>query len=58
MCEVAFNRDVGADVECLRECPLDVVDSSFAPLEAQSIRERSGNEQSEFFLAYWTLKES
>jgi 4'-phosphopantetheinyl transferase len=58
MCAVALNRDVGADVERLRECPLDVVDSSFAPVEAQSVHERSGIEQSERFFTYWTLKES
>jgi 4'-phosphopantetheinyl transferase len=58
MCAVVFNRDVGADVERLRECPLDIVDSCFAPVEAQSIRERSGNERAERFFAYWTLKES
>lgn len=58
MCAVALNRDVGADVECLRGCPLDVVDGSFAPVEAQLVRERSGIEQSERFFTYWTLKES
>lgn len=58
MCAVAVDRDVGVDVEHLRECPLDIIDSSFAPVEAQSIRERSGSEQSERFLTYWTLKES
>jgi 4'-phosphopantetheinyl transferase len=58
MCAVACNRDIGADVERLRECPLAVVDYSFASAEAQSIRERSGNEQSERFFALWTLKES
>ena len=59
MCAVTFNRDVGADVECLRECPLDIVESFFKPVEAQSIREeRSRSEQSDRFFAHWTLKES
>jgi 4'-phosphopantetheinyl transferase len=58
MCAVAYNRNIGADVERLRECPLDVLDYSFASAEAQSVRERMGNEQSERFFALWTLKES
>jgi 4'-phosphopantetheinyl transferase len=58
MCAVAFNRDIGADVEYLREPPLDVVDCSFAPVEAQSVLNCSGNERSERFFEYWTLKES
>ena len=58
MCAVAFDRDIGADVERLRACPLDVADYAFAPVEARSIRECSESERSERFFTYWTLKES
>jgi 4'-phosphopantetheinyl transferase len=57
MCAVAFDRDIGADVERLRACPLDVADS-FAPPEARSIRECPESRRSESFFTYWTLKES
>jgi 4'-phosphopantetheinyl transferase len=58
MCAVAFNQDIGADVERLREFRLDIVPDCFAPAEAESIFECSGFQQFERFFAYWTLKES
>jgi 4'-phosphopantetheinyl transferase len=58
MCAVAFDRDVGADVERLQDCPFDVARWSFAPVEVRSIDSCPEGERSERFFTYWTLKEA
>jgi 4'-phosphopantetheinyl transferase len=57
MCAVATGRDIGADIERLRDCPLDVIEA-LASTEAQAVRKRSGAARAGRFYSYWTLKES
>jgi 4'-phosphopantetheinyl transferase len=50
---------IGVDVEDLvREAPLELADHFFAADEVSALRRLPASEQSERFLAYWTLKES
>jgi 4'-phosphopantetheinyl transferase len=59
MCAVAVGRDVGVDVELLREpAPLDVAERFFARPEVLAVRALCGAEQADRFFTYWTVKES
>jgi 4'-phosphopantetheinyl transferase len=58
LCAVAAGRAVGADVERLREPPLDVAGHFFAPSEAEAVRTASPERRAETFFRCWTLKES
>lgn len=55
---VASGRDVGIDVEALRDAPLEIVGRSFAPPEIAAIRGLPLAARSKAFFDLWTLKES
>lgn len=55
MCAIAFDIDVGADVELLREYPRDIL-NCFTLAEAEAIC-MSADRSAKFF-EYWTLKEA
>lgn len=60
VCAVAFDAEVGADVEdSLRQGQtVELADSFFAPSEARALRALPPERQRERFFEYWTLKES
>jgi 4'-phosphopantetheinyl transferase len=57
-CAVAWERDVGVDVETIREPPLELVDRYFAAPEARAILALPEAERRDAFFAVWTLKEA
>lgn len=58
MCAVTRGREIGADLECLREYPANIVESYFSQNEARAIRQGTLEERSFLFFAKWTLKEA
>ena len=58
MCAVASGREIGADLEYLREYPTGVAERYFARNEAHAIRQGAREERSFLFFATWTLKEA
>lgn len=55
---VTRERDVGVDVERLRDVNLGVADKHFAPPEVASLKALDATEQESRFFSYWTLKEA
>jgi 4'-phosphopantetheinyl transferase len=60
VCGVTLARDLGVDVEALRERPrmLDIARRFFAPSEAQALAAIPAAQQLTRFVEYWTLKEA
>lgn len=58
MCAVTMGREIGADLERLREYPANVVERYFSPKEAQFISQVAYEERPFLFFANWTLKEA
>ncbi len=58
MCAVTGGREIGADLEYLREYPADVAERYFSRNEARSISQGACEERSFLFFANWTLKEA
>lgn len=58
MCAVTRDREIGADLERLREHPADVVERYFSPNEAQFFSHVAYEERPFLFFANWTLKEA
>ena len=57
-CAVGWNREIGVDVETIRDPPMDLADHYFAAPEAAALRALTAAEQREAFFAVWTLKEA
>jgi 4'-phosphopantetheinyl transferase len=57
---IAAGRALGIDTENVRtrRAPIDIADSLFAADEVAALRQLTGEEQSERFFSYWTLKEA
>jgi 4'-phosphopantetheinyl transferase len=59
LCAVAAGREIGADVERLRDdASLDVAGHFFAPSEMQALRAAPPERRAESFFTCWTLKEA
>jgi 4'-phosphopantetheinyl transferase len=58
VCAVARDREIGIDVEDLRDPPVEIAERFFAPPEVDVVRALAGPARREAFFAYWTLKES
>ena len=60
LCSVAFDRDVGVDVERVDETAdwKDIAARSFAPAERQALAVLPGTVQRSAFFACWTRKEA
>lgn len=58
MCGVTRGRQIGVDLECLRDHPANVVEHYFSRNEARTIRQSAPAERSRLFFANWTLKEA
>jgi 4'-phosphopantetheinyl transferase len=57
-CAVGWDREIGVDVETIRDPPMDLAEHYFAPPEAAALRALSADEQRDAFFAVWTLKEA
>jgi 4'-phosphopantetheinyl transferase len=57
-CAVMLGRDIGVDVEALREPPRHVAETVFAPIELESINGAAETDRRRTFFTLWTLKES
>jgi 4'-phosphopantetheinyl transferase len=55
---VTWNRDIGVDVERLREPPLEITSRVFTPVEVEALRGAGAADLHERFFALWTLKEA
>jgi 4'-phosphopantetheinyl transferase len=55
---VASSRDVGVDVECMRDVNLGVADRYFAAEEVAALQSLPLDRRRDRFYSYWTLKES
>lgn len=58
MCAVTRGREIGADVERLRDYPAEIVERYFSRNEARFVRQSAYEERPFLFFANWTLKEA
>jgi 4'-phosphopantetheinyl transferase len=57
-CAVTWDREIGLDIEEVREAPLDVAERYFAPPEIAALGALDRPSQQRAFFMLWTLKES
>jgi 4'-phosphopantetheinyl transferase len=57
-CAITFDRDVGIDVERMRDFPKDVLANCFSATEVEAILRTAQGERSKRSFELWTLKEA
>lgn len=57
-CAVTHGRDIGVDVEAMRDVPLSVAEEVFTPVELETLYEAPQGDRQRTLLALWTMKES